>query len=193
MAKPDYEVLNRQLAEAMADCSNGDSKAFEKVYQLTASKFIALLTRQLGDAEAARDVVQKAYVSIWRNAGAFDASKGKAFTWMLVIMRNRGLDHLRSRARAPETEEIPHTIADPADQPEDQARTSAAGRLVARHLAALPEHVSRAISLNVVYGMSCTEIGHQLDVSPNTVKGWVRRGLKRLNANMPASSVSAIL
>lgn len=193
MAKPDYERLNGALADALAACANGDRKAFEKVYQLTASKFLALLTRQLGDPETARDVAQKAYVSIWRNAGKFDPAKGKAFTWMLVIMRNRGLDHLRSLARAPETEEIAHTLADPADQPEDQARLKAAGRLVARHLAELPEHVSRAISLNVVYGMSCSEIGHQLDVSPNTVKGWVRRGLKRLNTEMPASSLSAIL
>ncbi|MEQ9317040.1 MAG: sigma-70 family RNA polymerase sigma factor, partial [Henriciella sp.] len=190
MAKPEHQVINQELERALAQCAAGDRRAFATIYELTAPKFLSLLQRQLNDTEAARDVLQKAYVSIWKNASKFDASKGKAFTWMLVIIRNRGLDHLRSCARAPETAEIEHALVDTRPEPEQAARTSAAGRLIAKHLAGLPEHIARSISLNVVYGFSCTEIGHLLDVSPNTVKGWVRRGLKRLRSEIPESSVS---
>lgn len=193
MEQPDYDALNEKLLEALAQCAKGDRQAFACVYSLTAPKFLSLLQRQLNDAEAARDVLQKAYISIWQNAAKFDARKGRAFTWMLVIMRNRGLDHLRSRARAPETTEIGAGIADVSPEPEEAAQISAAGRLVARHLAGLPEHVARSISMNVVYGFSCTEIGHLFDVSPNTVKGWVRRGLKQLRSQMPANSMTALI
>ncbi|MEM5518552.1 sigma-70 family RNA polymerase sigma factor [Henriciella sp. AS95] len=193
MTKLEFDALNERLCEALGKCAAGDKTAFKTVYELTAPKLLNLLTHQLKDPEAARDVMQKAFVSIWSNAGKFDPSKGKAFTWMLVIMRNRGLDYLRKRARAPETEEIEHSIPDTSHQPEQAAEISAAGRLVSRHLAKLPSHVAQSISLNVVYGMSSTEIGTALDVSPNTVKGWIRRGLKQMRADIPGNSVSAFI
>ncbi len=193
MAQTDFTDLNDKLADCLAACSTGDKRAFKTIYELTAPKFSAILSNQLRDAESARDVMQQAYVSIWKNAGRFDPNKGNAFTWMLVIMRNRGLDRLRSLARAPETEAIEDTIVDMASRPEDIARNSNAGRLIATHLATLPSHVATSISLNVVQGMSCTEIGKALDVSPNTVKGWVRRGLRKLRDQMPVSDVAAVL
>ncbi|QYI99837.1 sigma-70 family RNA polymerase sigma factor [Thalassovita mediterranea] len=193
MSKPEFAKLNLDLTMALAACAEGDAAAFKEVYRLTAPKFFAILKSQLKDAEAAKDVLQEAYVSIWKNAHRFDADKGNAFTWMLVIMRNRGLDRLRAEARAPVTEEIAETVPDSTARPEQQARTQHLGLLLERHLAKLPEQVSLSISLNVVQGMTCREIGHILEVSPNTVKAWVRRGLKKLRADMPVDSVSAVL
>lgn len=190
MAKLEFEVLNDQLCSALTKCAAGDKAAFKTVYELTAPKLLNLLTHQLKDSEAARDVLQKGYISIWSNAGKFDASKGKAFTWMLVIMRNRGLDYLRQCVRRPETEEIEDTIPDSACLPEAAAGISAAGTVVSTLLSKLPQHVAQSISLNVVYGMSSAEIGRALDVSPNTVKGWIRRGLRQLRADIPGNSVS---
>jgi RNA polymerase sigma-70 factor (ECF subfamily) len=193
MISTDFASLNEKLTVSLAACANGDRRAFQTVYTLTAPKFAALLTSQLNDAEAAKDVMQQAYISIWRNAGKFDPAKGNPFTWMLVIMRNRGLDRLRSRARAPVTEMIEETIVDHGVQPEQNARYSHAGRLINKHLSCLPEHVSMSISLNVIQGMSCREIGQVLNVSPNTVKGWVRRGLKKLRHEMPVDRVDAVI
>ena len=193
MSKPEFAKLNLDLTTALAACAEGDAAAFKEVYRLTAPKFFAILKGQLKDAEAAKDVLQEAYVSIWKNAHRFDADKGNAFTWMLVIMRNRGLDRLRAEARAPVTEEIAETVPDSTARPEQQARTQHLGLLLERHLAKLPEQVSLSISLNVVQGMTCREIGHILEVSPNPVKAWVRRGLKKLRADMPVDSVSAVL
>lgn len=193
MSKPEFAKLNLDLKTALAACADGDAAAFKEVYRLTAPKFFAILKSQLKDSEAAKDVLQEAYVSIWKNAHRFDADKGNAFTWMLVIMRNRGLDRLRAEARAPVTEEIAETVPDSTARPEQQARTQHLGLILERHLAKLPEQVSLSISLNVVQGMTCREIGHILEVSPNTVKAWVRRGLKKLRADMPVDSVSAVL
>ena len=192
MARPDFSDLNAKLAASLKACAAGDRRAFQTIYTLTAAKFAAILTNQLKDPEAARDVMQQAYLSIWRNAAKFDAEKGGAFTWMLVIMRNRGLDRLRSQARAPEMDVIADTIEDTGTLPEQGARQAHAGRLLKSHLSKLPEHVALSISLNIVQGLSCREIGHVLDVSPNTVKGWVRRGLQKLRADLPVDRVDAV-
>lgn len=45
--------------------------------------------------EAAEDVVQDAFVKIWKNINSFDANKGTTFTWMLNITRNTAIDKLR--------------------------------------------------------------------------------------------------
>lgn len=193
MSRPDYVQLNLDLKAALAACAEGDANAFKEVYRLTAPKFFAILKNQLKDAEAAQDVLQEAYVSIWKNAGRFDAEKGNPFTWMLVIMRNRGLDRLRAQSRAPMTEEIAETVPDEAARPEQRTRNAHLGTLLDKHLAKLPDHVSLSISLNVVQGMTCREIGRILEVSPNTVKAWVRRGLNRLRAELPIESVGAAL
>ena len=192
MARPDFSDLNSKLAASLKACAAGDRRAFQTIYTLTAAKFAAILTNQLKDAEAARDVMQQAYLSIWRNAAKFDPEKGGAFTWMLVIMRNRGLDRLRSQARAPEMDVIAETIEDTGTLPEQGARQAHAGRLLKAHLSKLPDHVALSISLNIVQGLSCREIGHVLDVSPNTVKGWVRRGLQKLRADLPVDRVDAV-
>lgn len=193
MASADFADLNEKLNDCLRLCAQGDKRAFSTVYELTAPKFTAILSAQLRDSEAVRDVMQQAYLSIWRNAGKFDPAKGHAFTWMLVIMRNRGLDHLRKRARAPETEEVPAAMADEAPGPEHEARNSHIAHVVSGELRKLPQQVAMSITLNVVHGMSCSEIGKALDVSPNTVKGWIRRGLQKVRDGMPVSSVSAIL
>lgn len=192
MARPDFSDLNSKLAASLKACGAGDRRAFQTIYTLTAAKFAAILTNQLKDPEAARDVMQQAYLSIWRNAAKFDPEKGGAFTWMLVIMRNRGLDKLRSRARTPEMDVIADTVEDTGILPEQGARQAHAGRLLKTHLSKLPEHVALSISLNIVQGLSCREIGQVLDVSPNTVKGWVRRGLEKLRAELPVDRVDAV-
>ena len=72
MAKPDAEDLNDQLTRALEQCAAGNHSAFQKIYALTAPKFTSILLNQLRDPEAARDVLQHAYLSVWRNAGRYD-------------------------------------------------------------------------------------------------------------------------
>jgi RNA polymerase sigma-70 factor (ECF subfamily) len=183
------DILKQHL-EAIAA---GDKRAFKAFYEVTSGPCYGIVLRLLQDPDAAQDVLQKAYVSIWKNAGKYDAAKGKAFTWIVVIMRNRALDALRARARAPETELIEETVIDPTQKAEARAESFLLSRHLQKAFDRLPDHVSVAVQMNVVEGYSSREIGELFDVSRNTVKTWIRRGLASLRHDLPMSSYSAAL
>lgn len=193
MSKP-YDDTNRVLARALALCAAGESSAFTDIYDLTAPKFTAIISGMVKCEETTRDILQRAYLSIWTNAHKYDASKAQPFTWMLVIMRNRALDVLRERKRRGEHEELDEGMADDeASSPDRQARMQQVGVLLSSHLSVLPARMAHAIVLHVVEGHSCREIGERLGESPNTVKSWIRRGLERIRADFPFQSLDAAI
>jgi len=92
-----HEDVNKVLAQSLSAIAGGDKTAFKTVYTLTAPKLNAIIRGMIKDEALTHDILQQAYVSIWENAGKFDAQKGKAFTWILVITRRKSLDMIRSR------------------------------------------------------------------------------------------------
>ena len=85
----------------------GDHAAFAQVYQRTHVHLFGVAVRMLGQGQAAEDVLQEAYVSIWKNAGSYRSEVGgqpvQPMTWLIAIVRNKALDALRARARRPES------------------------------------------------------------------------------------------
>lgn len=184
-----FEETNRQLARALERCAMGDRKAFTTIYDLTAAKFTAIIKAKVDCSETTRDILQKAYMAIWLNAGNYDPNKAKPFTWMLVIMRNRAVDALRERERSRPHAELNEEMEDDISlTPYQRAQLQQAGALLTRALAELPEHISKAVLLHVTEGYTSNEIGELLGVPSNTVKSWIRRGLERLRQQIPYSS-----
>jgi len=186
-----YAALNSQLADQLSECAKGDRAAFTQIYQLTSGKFTAILMKMVRDEAACADIMQKAYLSIWNNAERFDPAKGKAFTWMLVIMRNRALDALRARSRYRETETLSgsviNTLKDEGLSPIDSTQAWMIRRLLEPYLSQLEPDVAHAVQLSKVEGMSAREIGDVLGVPTNTAKSWVRRGLLRVRKDLELS------
>src|SRR5215468_56124 len=73
-----------------------------QIYDRYSSVVYAVALRVLSDAAAAEDVLQEIFMQLWRNPGAFDASRGNLAAWLAVIARNRAVDILRKRR--PQTE-----------------------------------------------------------------------------------------
>ncbi len=184
---------DNELGALLERTAAGESDAFEEIYERTSPRFLAIITRMVGDADLAMDIVQEAYISIWRHAARFDENKGRAFTWMLVIMRNKALDALRSADRKEETRELTPEIIDPGETPEVLASRSAIWSVVQTKLRDLPDGMGRAITLRICYGLEYREIAVVLSSTPNTVKSWVRRGLIRLRTRMPADSLASVI
>ncbi|MGJ8558722.1 MAG: sigma-70 family RNA polymerase sigma factor [Litorimonas sp.] len=186
-----YTALNAQLADRLLDCAKGDRAAFTEIYTLTSGKFTAILMNMVRDEAACADIMQKAYLSIWKNADRYDPAKGKAFTWMLVIMRNRALDALRARSRYRETETLSGAIIETIEaeglSPLDETQAWMIRRLLAPHLSKLAPNVARAVQLSTIEGLTAREIGETLGVPTNTAKSWVRRGLQRIRKELEQS------
>jgi len=74
-----------------------DRKGFEYLYDRYSAALYGVVLRIVRSEELAEDVVQEAFVKIWKNIAMYDRSKGTLFTWMLNIARNTGIDKIRSQ------------------------------------------------------------------------------------------------
>ena len=184
---------NMILVDCLSKCALGDHQAFEKIYTLTSGKRNAIICGMVQDEALAHDILQQAYISIWKNSGSFNPEKGKAFTWILVVTRNRAIDQLRKLKRRPNTTELIDTLPDETAKADAGAKAMLLKRFLDPYLENLPPDMSKAIMLNVVHGLSSREIAETIGVSPNTVKSWVRRGLKKLRTQIDTTKLETLL
>ena len=81
--------------ELMDLVSRGDANAFAVVYDRHSTPAFSLAYRMVGKRNAAEDVVQEPFLSLWRSGGRYDAARGSVRTWILGIVHNRAIDALR--------------------------------------------------------------------------------------------------
>jgi RNA polymerase sigma-70 factor (ECF subfamily) len=157
----------------------GDLSAFNELVVEHQSLVYNICYRMLGQAQAAEDATQEAFVSAWRNIATF---RGETFRpWLLRIAANLARDELRRRGRRPSTSldiALEAGMPDPADNepsPDESALTSELrGRLQAL-LLQLPEDQRTAIVLCDVEGLDYTEIATVMQTSLGTVKSRIAR------------------
>ena len=120
------DVPSANLQALIRAAAGGDHAAFAQIYQRTHVHLFGVAVRMLGQGQAAEDVLQEAYVSIWKNAGSYRSEVGgqpiQPMTWLIAIVRNKALDALRARARRPEsawndTTELAGSDGDGSDAP----------------------------------------------------------------------------
>jgi RNA polymerase sigma-70 factor (ECF subfamily) len=87
----------------LARVALGDRVRFERVYQATSAHLFGVAIRILGRREAAEDVLQEAFVSVWHHAGSYQAASSQPMTWLISVVRNKALDVVRSAAVRHET------------------------------------------------------------------------------------------
>ncbi|MGC1762457.1 MAG: sigma-70 family RNA polymerase sigma factor [Pseudolabrys sp.] len=63
---------------------------------MTSAKLFGVCVRILGERAEAEDVLQEVYVTVWRKAADFDASRASPMTWLIALARNRSIDRLRA-------------------------------------------------------------------------------------------------
>src|SRR5690348_18314730 len=81
----DLDVLVGKVAR-------GDAQAFERVYDEVSAAVYGLARRVVRDPARAEDVTQEVFLDVWRKAPSFDASRGKAKTWVMTIAHRRAVD-----------------------------------------------------------------------------------------------------
>ena len=186
--KPDSP--DTQLIALLDRVALADEPALRELYELTASKLYGVAVRVVSNREWAEDVLQEAFVNIWRIAGDYKASLSPPMAWMALIVRSRGLDFLRRRAsdRADVMQElddvISDTVAGDSPNPLDTAQASEQARALHQCLGQLDHKQREVVSLAYLRDMSHGELAEQLKLPLGTVKTWIRRGLEQLRGCM---------
>jgi RNA polymerase sigma-70 factor (ECF subfamily) len=155
-----------------------DQVAFEEFFSRYARSVYSLMVRQLGDAGWADDVVQEAFISVWRFARTYRPERGAVSGWLYTIARNAGYDAARRR-QAQWLVEAPDRT-DPAPSPEDQTAAKLEAFRLHVCIERLPQKEREIIELAYLKGMSQSEIATELQTPLGTVKTRNRAALLHL-------------
>lgn len=168
--------------ELLHAVARGEEPAFISLYDRYSSILLGLLLRILHSRAESEDVLQDVFLQVWQQARAFDASRGRPFTWLVTLARSRAIDRLRlldsrHRTATRATEEVPEIVQKGVD---DVAISSELGELVRGALDDLPDEQRRTLVLAYLEGLSQSEIAARLGQPLGTVKTRTRAGLLKL-------------
>ena len=181
----DTDLMN--LIDRMA---NRDEAALKALYDTTSSKLYGLALRVVNKREWAEDVVQEAYMHIWRAAAEYRATLSPPMAWMGLIVRSRALDFLRRRSaeRMHLTQELDEVLSDTlegdAPNPMNTALASEQAWALQQCMNQLDNKQREVVSLAYLRDLSHSDLAEQLKLPLGTVKTWIRRGLEQLRGCM---------
>jgi RNA polymerase sigma-70 factor (ECF subfamily) len=165
-----------------------DATALGELFEAEGPRLLAFVTRRTFDAELALDVVGEAFaVAFERRATFRGGTREEAVAWLYAICRTQ-LDHTFRRRGAERRAlrrlgvERPVMGEDERRRVEELAGLQERRALIAAELERLPADQRDAVRLRVVDELSYDDLAGRLDVTPQTARARVSRGLRALAA-----------
>ena len=162
----------------------GDAEAFSTLYDRHSRAAFSLAHRMMGERQTAEDLAQDAFIKVWRGAASYRAERGSVRTWILSIVHNRGIDHLRSQASRRRTQDKIEASA-PRSQPSEafaETWRNSQRDQVREALNTLPKEQLKILELAYFSGYTHVEIAELMGLPLGTVKGRMRLGLKKIRS-----------
>ena len=163
-----------------------DPEGIAMLYDRYGRLAFTLAFRVLGDQGAAEDVVQEAFLAVWRKGASYQADRGSLRTWVCSIVHHRSLDRLRGKS-GKARQDLPIENAAPEtsfSDTWDQVAQSLEREQIGRALDELPSEQREAIELAYFSGYSQSEISELLNVPLGTIKGRTRIALRKLRSTL---------
>lgn len=173
---------NTTDGELLARIAAQDDAALGVLYDRYSGLAFGLAYRVLGDRGQTEDVLQEAFLSVWRRAATFDAAKGSARGWLMSVVHNAAIDRRRGRFRHQQgevdIEDHAWRLADD-DVWEDVSRQLDREH-VRQALDEIPKEQRETLELAYFGGLTQAEIAEKTGEPLGTVKSRARLGLRRL-------------
>ena len=192
LAKP--EPTDEYLISAIC---KGEESAIEVLYERYHRYAYSLAYRILRDPVASEDIVQDAFLSIWRKASSYQAQNGSVQSWIQAIVRHRAIDKIRASAHRDyqwrplqaDNEQDP-----PSEQPDvwEQAWQSEQHRIIHEVMEQIPSEQRMVIELAYFGGLTHAEISEQCHIPLGTVKGRMRLGLQKMKSLLAGRGLGVI-
>ena len=158
----------------MARVQMRDHDAFSVLVARHTNRFFACAYRYTRHAQDAEDVVQDAFVKLWRKPGSWDAEKGAKFTtWFTRVVTNTALDHLRKKRPDADTDQVEsaqdkNDITQEIEMSEQQAALEEA-------IQSLPERQQMALNLCFYDEMSNKDAAEMMDIGVKALESLLMR------------------
>ncbi|RJG27751.1 sigma-70 family RNA polymerase sigma factor [Massilia cavernae] len=178
----------QQLWTWLQAAARRDAKAFRSLYDATSPKLFGFALRILRKRELAEEALQECFVSVWNNAGTYDAQLAAPMTWMVTIVRNKALDILRRSGEAADLaagqfdSEVIDALENPGATPIEALLISSDARALAFCMSTLEGKQRQVVGMAFFHDLSHSEVARQMALPIGTVKTWIRRSLERLKA-----------
>jgi RNA polymerase sigma-70 factor (ECF subfamily) len=181
------DAASDRLRTDLARVALGDRAALRRVYEATSAHLFGIALRILGRRDLAEDVLQEAFVNVWHHAGSYEAHQAQPMTWLISVVRNKALDHLRAGQRhvaesldAAGADGEALQVADDRPNPMQLLLAAADALAVRGCLEAIDPAQRQCLALAYYHGYSHSEVAEHLAAPLGSVKAWIRRGLERL-------------
>jgi RNA polymerase sigma-70 factor (ECF subfamily) len=167
--------------------ATGDQLALAALYDESSQLVYSVALRLLGDVADAEEVTMDVYTQVWRNAAAYDDSRGSVAGWLITLARSRAIDRVRSRrgrlqneTALPETFDLPSQGTSPERQSEETQRRQ---RVIAA-LETLPAEQREVLRLAFFGGLTHSELAARLQQPLGTIKTRLRAGMMKLRGQL---------
>jgi RNA polymerase sigma factor (sigma-70 family) len=158
-------------------CRENNRKMQEMLYRRYAKAMYNLCLLYDGDHDRAKDVLQEAFIKIFRNINNFD-KKGSLKGWIRKIVTNTAIDHYRKNSI--EAQFIPiENIIHPFSNEESIASVLNTKDIISQ-VKRLPDGAKMIFQLYAIEGYSHKEIAELLNISEGTSKSQINRARQLL-------------
>jgi len=181
------ERSDEELVLALAA---GDDSALGPLYRRYVPTVFKIAAQSLG-RDAAEDIVQEVFASVWKNVGTYDPARGTVGPWIVQIARSRVLNELRRRRRKPESaeerdvsslQELPDGASHPDQALWEEYRRSA----IRQAIGSLAHSQRQALSLAFFEELTHEQVADTLKVPLGTTKTRIRSGMQQLRIALAA-------
>ena len=170
---------DRSDAALLRRIAGGDETAFKSFYSRYSGRVLKMLRQMCGERALAEDLLQEAFLAVWRKASTYRPDRGAPAGWLFAITRNKVLDH-RRRKKAPTVDIDAETSSQvPAPSRPRDLRLS-----LEQALTRLKAVESEALRLAYFGGLTYQESAQQLEVPLGTLKSRIRTGLRKLQGEL---------
>jgi RNA polymerase sigma-70 factor (ECF subfamily) len=148
------------------------------IYDAYSSALYGVILKMMRSEDLAHDLLQEAFVKIWRFRDNFDLEKGALYTWMINITRNHCIDYLRSKRH--KNSQQNHGIDNHVYGLESSQRFDPQHIGLNELIRKLPEEQQQIIEYAYFQGYTQKEISEEFDIPLGTVKSRAKAALSKL-------------
>lgn len=169
---------------------SGQQEAVGYLYDHYGAALFGVALRIVRSKELAEQVLQDAFLKIWRNSTQYDTGKGRLFTWMLNITRNTAIDATRTSyfKHYNQTDDLSalYTVASP-----EGVSTDTIG--VRQMVAGLDEKYRVLIEKIYFEGYTQQEVEEELGIPIGTVKTRLRAAINQLRTQFTGMETATFI
>lgn len=172
--------------EILAAIQRREDAALAELYDRYGRLAFGLAYRILGERGTAEDIVQEAFLAVWRRASSFQADRGSARAWLMSIVHNASIDRRRGRYKREQTDVALDDLTFKLETGAEDTFDLVSERIEAEHVRAalggLPVEQREAIELAYFGGLTQQEIATRTGTPLGTVKSRMRLGLHKMRS-----------